>query len=87
MEKIYRICKVKGKNKSNFDEHHIKFRSAFKNEKRKVDNFNRNKVLLCPNCHRKIHNNEIIIDRWYRSTEGYLLGVYFQTKDSKLILL
>ena len=35
-----------------------------------------NVTVLCANCHRKVHRTkEIIIDRWYFSTAGYLLRI------------
>jgi hypothetical protein len=33
----------------------------------------RNVVTLCANCHRKTHDGQIVIDRFYLSTGGYLL--------------
>lgn len=32
-----------------------------------------NSVICCANCHRKIHDNQTIIDRKYFSTSGYVL--------------
>ena len=32
-----------------------------------------NTVVSCANCHRLVHANKIIIDRWYESTKGPLL--------------
>ena len=35
-----------------------------------------NVVCLCANCHRRIHDaKEIVIDRYYPSTAGYLLRI------------
>ena len=28
---------------------------------------------VCPNCHREIHLGLIVIDKWYLSTNGYVL--------------
>jgi 5-methylcytosine-specific restriction endonuclease McrA len=32
-----------------------------------------NVIACCPNCHTKIHKNQIQIDKWYFSSCGYLL--------------
>ncbi len=34
-----------------------------------------NVVALCSNCHRRVHDGKIEIDRWYPSTAGYLLRI------------
>lgn len=35
-----------------------------------------NTVVLCPNCHRKVHTDKtIVIDRWYQSSAGYMLRI------------
>jgi len=36
-----------------------------------------NSVVLCCKCHRKVHDNQIVIDRYYLCSNGhYLLHVY-----------
>jgi hypothetical protein len=34
-----------------------------------------NSVCLCAKCHRLVHAGQIVIDRYYQSTAGYLLRV------------
>jgi len=34
-----------------------------------------NSVPLCANCHSLVHADQIVIDRWYPSTAGYLLRI------------
>lgn len=34
-----------------------------------------NVVCICANCHRKVHENIIVIDRWYNSTNGRILRI------------
>jgi uncharacterized protein YlaI len=48
-------------------EHHIKGRE--------IPNCNHpsNLVWICPNCHDKIHSNDIKIDGWYFTTDGMKL--------------
>jgi 5-methylcytosine-specific restriction endonuclease McrA len=40
-----------------------------------------NSVTICANCHRKIHANEIKIDRYYQSTNGFLLRIIENEKE------
>lgn len=39
-----------------------------------------NTVSICENCHRKVHANEIVIDRWYNSTSGRVLHWFDENK-------
>jgi hypothetical protein len=39
-----------------------------------------NAVVVCCHCHRRIHADEIIIDRYYNSTKGKLLH-YFENGE------
>lgn len=44
-----------------------------------------NTVVLCANCHRKVHIEKTIeIDRWYYSTIGYLLRIMRDGKEEFL---
>jgi hypothetical protein len=40
-----------------------------------------NVVVCCENCHRRIHNKEIEIDRYYDSTGGTLLRIVEDGKE------
>ena len=40
-----------------------------------------NTVVLCSCCHREIHAGNIIIDRYYYSTAGYLLKVIINGEE------
>ena len=40
-----------------------------------------NVVVICSNCHRLVHDNHIIIDRWYHSTAGRLLRIIRDGKE------
>lgn len=52
------------------EHHHIDEVSKAKNEGRKVNNYATNLISLCGTCHKKIHNGEIELDRYYQSTSG-----------------
>lgn len=41
-----------------------------------------NTVVCCANCHRKIHDRKITIDRMYYSTKGWVLH-YFDEKGEE----
>lgn len=41
-----------------------------------------NTITVCSNCHRKIHNDKIKIDRKYPSTHGWVLH-YFDEKGNE----
>lgn len=43
-----------------------------------------NTVVCCANCHRKIHNGKIVIDRKYPSTGGVVLH-YWEGKEEKWV--
>lgn len=43
-----------------------------------------NTVVICSNCHRKVHAGTIVIDRWYSSTAGKLLRVIIDGQESFL---
>jgi len=52
------------------DVHRINYNSEYK--KYSLDNT----VVLCSNCHRKVHDEKtIVIDRWYASTAGPMLRI------------
>jgi len=38
-------------------------------------------TVLCENCHRKVHNKEIEIDRWYNSTKGRVLRIIINEEE------
>lgn len=41
-----------------------------------------NSVSLCANCHAKVHDGQIIIDRYYKSTLGYdMLRIIIDNKE------
>ena len=40
-----------------------------------------NTISCCANCHRKIHDQQIEIDRYYHSTSGRLLRVIIDGKE------
>ena len=44
---------------------------------------NRNTVIACANCHRRIHNGEIIIEGKYFSTSGKWIVYYAEGGVSK----
>lgn len=37
-----------------------------------------NTVVACSNCHRKVHDGQIIIDRKYFSTGGWILHYWYE---------
>ena len=43
-----------------------------------------NTVVCCANCHRKIHNRQIVIDRKYSSTKGVVLH-YWEGEEEKWV--
>ena len=57
------------------DEHHI--------NGRKVPDFNSswNVCNICPNCHRKVHEGDIIIEQWCRSTNGLVLSWHDKNEE------
>lgn len=56
-------CDICGE-KSFLDEHHI--------SGRKIENYDEafNVANICPNCHRKVHKNSIIIEKWAMTSSG-----------------
>ena len=57
------ICNLK----TRLVQHHINGRNI-------KDPHNRNNLCnICDNCHRKIHENEIIVEGWFMSTDGLIL--------------
>jgi len=36
---------------------------------------------ICSNCHAKVHNGEIVIDKYYNSTKGLLLRVIINGEE------
>ena len=40
-----------------------------------------NVVVLCANCHRRTHDGQIIIDRYYLSTAGMVLRVIIDGEE------
>ncbi len=43
-----------------------------------------NTIVVCENCHRKIHDKKIIIDRYYESTKGQVLRVIIDGEEKFL---
>jgi len=41
-----------------------------------------NIVSMCANCHRKVHDGSVVIDRWYPSTNGRVLR-YTENGDER----
>ena len=42
-----------------------------------------NVVVVCSNCHRKIHHsNEIVIDKWMASTDGMVLHCWIDGQEN-----
>jgi uncharacterized protein YlaI len=44
-----------------------------------------NKCYICPNCHRKVHQGNIIIEGWFHSTKGRIL-VHRQKNDEPIAI-
>ena len=63
-------CKLCGETNYNLLDVH---RIGFEKEVNKYET--QNTVVLCANCHRRVHSGEIVIDRWYSTTKGRLLRV------------
>lgn len=40
-----------------------------------------NVVVTCANCHRKIHDGQIVIDRYYSSTNGRVLHYWIGDQE------
>jgi len=40
-----------------------------------------NSLVVCSNCHRKIHDGQIKIDRKYQSTEGWILHFWENNEE------
>tara|TARA_B100001057_G_C22544466_1_gene830957 strand:+ start:281 stop:556 length:276 start_codon:yes stop_codon:yes gene_type:complete len=40
-----------------------------------------NVVVLCSNCHRRTHDGQIVIDRYYLSTAGTVLRVFIDGEE------
>jgi 5-methylcytosine-specific restriction endonuclease McrA len=58
------------------EEHHI--------HGRKIHDFQRswNLCQICPNCHSKVHRGDIIIEGWFRTTEGLTLLWHLNSEPS-----
>ena len=40
-----------------------------------------NVACCCSNCHRRIHDGQIIIDRWHMSTKGQVLHYFIEGEE------
>ena len=40
-----------------------------------------NVVVACANCHTRIHDGQIVIDRWYLSTKGKILHFWIDGQE------
>lgn len=63
---------------SNLETHHINFqkdceKGLVKNKKHLTKNSEANLVVLCNECHDKIHNGKIVLDKYVMSSEGKTL--------------
>jgi hypothetical protein len=56
------------------EEHHI--------NGRKIKDYNKtwNVCNICPNCHRKVHEGDIIIEQWAYSTSGKFLSWHYSNE-------
>jgi len=61
------ICEICRLNMDSCDKHHIHSRTHGGSN----DTFN--KVSICPNCHRKVHTGEIILEGKFSTTGGIQL--------------
>lgn len=46
-----------------------------------------NTVVTCSNCHRKVHDGQIVIDRKYFSTSGHWVLHFWQDGEEKWLQL
>jgi hypothetical protein len=44
-----------------------------------------NSACVCANCHNKIHANQIVIDRYYYSTAGWLLRIIDENGEERFV--
>lgn len=61
-------CKV-CKKRNSLHTHHIKFQKDFSSDD-KTKNYKCNLIVLCDECHQKVHKREISITRYVETTEG-----------------
>jgi len=69
------LCKVRTKDGSNFETHHLLFQKDCKNgfsiEKPHIPmNSKMNLIVLCEKCHHKIHSNEQVINTFKQTNKG-----------------
>ena len=43
----------------------------------------RNVVVVCSNCHDRIHDDQIVIERWYSTTGGVKILHYWENGEEK----
>ena len=43
-----------------------------------------NRCGLCPNCHRKVHSGDIVIEGWYRTTHSNLTLIYRDINEGSI---
>jgi len=70
------ICSYAPKKKSDkqLHTHHIQFQKDFEEHQKLQKNNKSNLVILCDECHTKLHNNEIIINGYVQTTNGVKLN-------------
>ncbi len=71
-------CEICSEETNTLDKHHIQSKSKGGNNKKY------NICLLCPNCHRKVHLGEIILEGKFMTTLSYQLIFHYKNNDKIL---